>query len=422
MTACDVLVAGGGSAGIAAAVAAARAGAETVLIERGGMLGGMGSSAFVHTVCGLYQLREEPGAVYANEGFAPEFARRLLACGGARQPVRMGRLDVLPHDPVMFAAEADEIVTQTPRLRVWLHAEMISAHQRDGRIAEAEIICRGRRALISAKSFVDATGDAALTALAKAAFGQAEPGRLQRPACLALLRGVAPESLAEEGRLRMAHAIATAVRAGELPVEALGAGFRAGFAPDEAFLTMDLAGDGADGVAWDPFSAEMLARVEFTGRHTALALARFFKCRVVAWPARAGVRESRRVTGVHELTGDEVLGGAQFGDGVVNVAWPVELRERTTGPRWRYPDGVLPAQIPLRSLRHRDVPNLWTAGRCISASHEAQAAIRVMGTCFATGEIAGLAAVAATAQGQEWDWPGLAAGVISQRDNLRRTP
>jgi hypothetical protein len=283
-------------------------------------------------------------------------------------------------------------------------------------ISEAQIVCRGKGMRIGAKSFVDTTGDAALTALAGAAFEQVEPARLQRPACLSLLRGMEPEMLEASGRLRMAHAIAMAVKAGELPREALGAGFRTGFAPDEAFLTIDLAGDNADGAAWDPFSAEMLAQVEFTGRRAALAIARLLKCRVVAWPSRAGIRESRRITGLHELSADEVQFGKQFDDGIAAVAWPMELRERATGPRWRYPEGAQPAQIPLRSLRHRDVPNLWAAGRCIAASHEAQAAIRVMGTCLATGEAAGSAAAMTTGGEGNWSWPELAAGILRSRN------
>src|ERR1700754_4038650 len=89
---CDVLVAGGGSAGIAAAVASARLGARTLLVERHGMLGGMASAALVHSICGLYRLDDgtKPPEL-ANEGFAAEFARQLLAGGGASGPVRMGR-------------------------------------------------------------------------------------------------------------------------------------------------------------------------------------------------------------------------------------------------------------------------------------------------------------------------------------------
>ena len=89
---CDVLVAGGGSAGIAAAVAAARLGARTLLVERHGFLGGMAPAALVHSICGLYRLPSGDSEPHpANEGFAREFAARLLASGGASGPELMGR-------------------------------------------------------------------------------------------------------------------------------------------------------------------------------------------------------------------------------------------------------------------------------------------------------------------------------------------
>ncbi len=414
MTSCDALVAGGGSAGLAAAIAAARAGVDTILVDRGGCLGGMATGALVHTVCGLYELREEPGAVPANPGFAAEFADRLIAAGGLG-PVRMGRLDVLPHDPVVFAAVADELALEAGRLRVWLHTEVIAAEAQGGRIECVEIFCRGRRETIQAGAFIDATGDATLTALAGGAFAQSASECLQRPAYIAALRGIPDSLLDQSGRISLALRIASAVKAGDLPETALGAAFRGGVSPGQAFVTIDLEGGGAARGAWDPLSPEALTHVEMTGRRTALALARFLGCAVAHWPARAGVRESRRAIGVCELRGDDVLEGADFDDGVVSVAWPLELRERATGPRWRFPRAGKGARIPLRSLRHRDVENLWIAGRCIACDHEAQAAIRVMGTGLATGEAAGLAAVETLGAQSVGDWPALARRVMARR-------
>jgi len=422
MIACDVLVAGGGSAGIAAAIMAARAGAETLLIERGGMLGGMGTAALVHTICGLFALREEADFVWANEGFPKEFAQRMQRTGGAKEAVRMGRVDVMPHDPVAFAALADAMIAETQRLKSWLHAEIVSTDFAANRV---EIVCRGARKTIQAQAFIDATGDATLTALGGAAFEQIESARLQRPAYICGLRGLTETALGDTGRLKIAHAIAHAVKAGELSPEALGAGFRRGMREDEAFLTIDLSG----GEAWNPTSPEMLAEVEFTGRRTALAIADFLRrrfpataqCAVAQWPSRAGVRESRRIVGVHELQADELMSGVPFDDAIVTAAWPIELRERATGPRWRYPEPSAVPQIPLRSLRHRDVENLWTAGRCISASHEAQASIRVMGTCMATGEAAALAAVEKLRGSPCATWPELATRVKNARVQLARS-
>jgi len=397
----EVVVVGGGSAGLAAAIASARAGADTLLIERGGTLGGMATAALVHTMCGLFRIHDGPDPVWANPGFPREFAERLQKTGAAGKPIRMGRVDVLPHDPVAFAALADTMAAECPRLRIWMHSELVAVH---GKIEAVDVLCRGEHKSVTAKTWIDATGDASLTAMAGAAFEQMASHQLQRPAYVARLHGAPSGFFDEAGRLRIAHGIARAVKDGQLPAEALGAGFRAGVNENTAFVTVDLeAGQGG----WDPASPDALAGVEITGRRTVLALIEFLRSNapelaVVAWPARAGVRESRRATGVYELTGDDVLQCAQFPDAIAAVAWPMELRERATGPRFRFPEAPLTAQIPLRSLRHRDVKNLWIAGRCISATHEAQASIRVMGTCMATGEAAGRAAAFGGSGNEDW--------------------
>src|SRR6185436_18620399 len=89
----------------------------------------------------------------------------------------------------------------------------------------------------------------------------------------------------------------------------------------------------------------------------------------------------------------------QFFDQVAFAAWPIELRETASGPRLRFPTGEQPAGIPLRALRAKQDPALFMAGRCISCSHEAQASIRVIGTCLATGEAAGIAAALTALKG-----------------------
>jgi hypothetical protein len=112
---------------------------------------------------------------------------------------------------------------------------------------------------------------------------------------------------------------------------------------------------------------------------------------LAAFPARVGVRESRRVRGESVITEDDVLRGNAHADAVALGTWPVELREKPTGPRWRFPEALRPTQIPLGALKAAHLENLWVAGRCLSCDHAAQAALRVIGTCLATGEAAGVA-------------------------------
>jgi len=394
---CDVLVAGGGSAGMAAAVSAAKSGARTLLVERYGFLGGMGTAALVHTLCGLYLIREEQGAVFANPGFASQFAQRLQSMKGAHEAVRMGRLDVLPHDPWAMAVLADEVTAECKDLQVLLHTELIAACGQDG-AWEVDVMSRGQLMRIRAKALVDTSGDAVLTHLLQAPSMMENGGHLQRPAYIVKLAGVNAEASSETGRLRLAHGITRAVKEGDLPVECLGAGVRGGVNVGECFITIDLAAGGGD---YDPLDAGLLTRMERLGRTTATHLQRWMKGNVegfadswiVAWPVRAGVRESRRMSGCYELTAEDVLKGRGFEDGIANIAWPIELREKATGPRWQFPEAGCAAQIPLAALRSQKYASLFAAGRCFSATHEALASVRVMGTCMATGEAAGMAAV-----------------------------
>jgi hypothetical protein len=394
----DVVVAGGGMAGIGAAIASARAGARTLLVERHGGLGGMAFSALVHTICGLYRLRndESEPLEFSNPGLPKEFAERLLASGGARPAVRMGRLDVLPHRPAALALLADRLTTETRGLEVFLHTEVGAVHRSTkSSLAGLQLLCRGRIWEVEARAVVDCTGDAEIAAMAGAAFETAPHESLQRPAWIFGIAGVAPGPVSGDARLRLAHAIASAVASEKLPAEALGVAFREGMSATEAWATIDLQAD-----PFDPCSPECLARVESTGRATAFAVLDFLRSQIEgfenavlgATPARAGIRESRRIVGLAQLTEDDILLGKDTLGAAAYASWPLELRENAKGPKFRFPDNNRSAAIPTDCLRSRDFSNLFMAGRCLSATHGAQASIRVTGTCMATGEAAGKAA------------------------------
>ncbi len=412
---CDVLVAGGGSAGLAAAVSAARCGARTLLVERHGSLGGMATAALVHSICGLYELAGEGETVWANPGFASAFAERLVAEGGATRPVQMGRVHVLLHRPAVFARVADRFTVDAPNLDVRLHTEIISARPD---LSEVEFITRGVRGTARPAVVVDASGDAVVAALAGAEFEQSPPDQLQRPAFIFALHGIDANALDDDGRLKIASQIAHAVAAGALPPGALGVALRATNV-GEAYVTIDLAG-AAD---FDPNNPPQLARLEIEGRALAFSLLDFLRAgtagfsaaSISALPARVGIRESRRVRGEYRLETADVESGRNFPDAIARATWPMELRENHRGARLRFPAEDRPADIPLRSLRALGRENLFVAGRCLSCSHEAQASIRVMGTCLATGEAAGIAAALRSA-GKDCG----ATAVVAERERLRR--
>jgi hypothetical protein len=243
---------------------------------------------------------------------------------------------------------------------------------------------------------VDATGDGSVAALAGAAFEIEPSERLQRPAFIFSLQAVDDGAVDDDRRLKIAARIATAVREQRLPVGALGAALRASGRAGEVFVTIDLAGP----LNYDPTDAAIVSKLEMDGRALAEALAHFLKDEaggfrrsfISALPAQVGVRESRRIVGRYQISGRDLEQSVTFDDAVAVAAWPIELRETNRGARLRYPHQGRPCDIPLRALRFRDLDRFFAAGRCISCSHEAQASIRVIGTCLATGEAAGFAA------------------------------
>jgi len=169
----DVLVIGGGSAGVAAAVAAARQGADTLLIERHGFLGGAGTASLVHSFCGLYDLPVTPDAAprVANPGLPTELESELRAQGIAHGPLRMGKVDVLLHQPQRLALFYDQWCAREPTLKVLLHTEVASCSALQNRVAGVTLLCRGKSWSVKPRTIVDASGDAVLAVLASCVGG-----------------------------------------------------------------------------------------------------------------------------------------------------------------------------------------------------------------------------------------------------------
>lgn len=376
----DVAVIGGGSAGLCAAVAAARAGAKTVLIERSEMLGGMGTLAKVHTFCGLYHPDVSKPPVVVNKGLAEEIEGLMRARTGAA-PVKMGKVYVLPQDPEAFAEIARELVEAEELLEVRMGVECAGITRGDGFLLETN------EGSFRAKALVDASADAVVAALLGEARLSVEPERNQRSAFVFSLKGVKPEGIEEDFRMKLALGIVRAVAAGELPDEALGTAGRASALAGEIYFTTDL----------DPAPADELMAM---GKELAEMVTDFLKRSFPEYAnaegpfcaEQPGVRETCRWEGRYLLTEEDLLKGKQFPDTVAYASWPIELRETTRGARMNYFEKPMPGNIPLRALVSRNVPGVFFAGRCISATHEALASVRVMGTCFATGQAAGKAA------------------------------
>ena len=392
----DVVVAGGGSAGLAAALTAARAGARTLLIERHKLLGGMGTNAMVHTFCGLYHPDASLGPQWLNPGIPTEIGEALLQRTNQAAPDLMGRVYVLRHHPSILASLTRELCSQEPSLTVQTEAELTAI--------EPGWKLTINRAKVHATCVIDTTGDAMLARLLGEAHCDIAAGhRLYRPAYVWSFSGMT-QPLEELTKLEVAALIVRAVKAGTLPAAALGAALRASTVKGEVFVTLDLEAGSAE---WNPLDHEQCDAVETEGRETALALWQFLReqhpsfadIEPPSFPVHAGVRESARWVGDYVLTAADLIACRRFGteNEAALAGWPLEIRENARGPKFRYFDKAEPAGIPLDSLRTAALPGVFFAGRCLSCDHEALASVRVMGTCLATGQAAGRLAASAAA-------------------------
>jgi len=391
MRCCDVLVVGGGCAGVAAALAAAREGSETVLVERSATLAGMGSNALVHTICGLFHPDITRGAQWLNPGIPTEIGMAIQELTGHGAEL-MGRVFVLRHDPTQLADLAAQMCSDEAGLDVLQTTEVAHIEHEPGRW-RVDVQSGNTMEVFSTRSLVDTTGDALLTRWCSPE-SRATAELLYRPALVCRIRGVSgpvgPETL-----LKLAATLVRGVQGGTLPPAALSATFRQSPArTDEVFLTLDLE---AGGVDWDPSNQ---AKCQSTAEHARTLVssvweflrrenALFASSTELIFPDQLGIRESSRWTGDHILAGAEVLRCQRFADEMALAGWPLEMRETARGPRFRYFERPEPAGIPAGSLQSVNAPGVFFAGRCMSCDHEALASVRVMGTCLATGQAAG---------------------------------
>ena len=417
---CDVAVVGGGSAGIAAAIAAAARGAHCILLDREATLGGNISQAFVHTICGLY-FADEPAPRFANPGFPQRFTNAMLACGAARQAVRAGRVWVLPTDPPRLAAAALELCRATAGLELELGAELVGATLSREPGGEQQLLLEGEggvREELSARIVVDASGDAALAALGGAATEISAAEELQLPSLIFRLAGVDASALDELqgfGRLHVTRAVAGAVRAGDLPPGCESVLVRPGFDSDLVYVTLNVP---RPEEAWKALDSDCVAALKAEAQRLAEQLVGFLRatrpaferCRIDAWPSRLGVREGRRPGARGCVTRDDVCSGRRRADEVAISTWPIELWRDHRRATFVHTDG--PCGIPLASLLSRSHPGLLAAGRCLGADADALGALRVIGTALATGEAAGV--VAACAADARSELASVAAGEVRQ--------
>jgi FAD dependent oxidoreductase len=394
----DVVVAGGGPAGLGAAVAAARAGARVVLCERYGFLGGNLTVAKVGTICGLYVGDADAGEFdFVVGGIAREVADALARDGAGVGPVPFKETAVFLYAPWAVKRLADHLVTEQDTLDVLLHALVADVIVEDGELRALVLATkRGPRA-VTGKVFVDCTGDADVAAFAGVPTELGPPGHRQFGSMQFVMQHV--DTAAAMGAVPV---LADLIREHGSHLSRDGGAIIPTFRPGEFVGAMTRVRN-PDGSPVEVTDVRQATWGELEGRRLAEEAAEFLRAHVPGFAdaflddtaTALGVRETRRVVGDYVLTGDDVTRGASFDDAVARGAWPREYHVRGRTTEYEFLPAGVSYEVPFRSLRPRGVPNLLVAGRCLSADHDALASIRVMGPSLALGQAAGTAAALA---------------------------
>lgn len=421
----DVVVVGSGAAGSTAAIAAARTGASTLLIEKLPFLGGV-STAVLDTFYGFYT----PGE------------RSVKVVGGVPDDVvdglrRLGRVVERPNTygagtGVTYLAEHLKVVWETlatgAGARVLLHSFVQDVEMSDGRVTGLVVATKAGLRKVGASVVVDASGDADVCHYAGISYelaGEIDPA--QTLTTTFRMANVDHDRRRTVSKDELHALMADAAGSGEYdlprregsdhitPVDGMTA---------TVMTRVDHVRRGEDGSTVNATDPDVLSEVEMEGRRQALEYARFLVDRVpgyenaslIALSSQIGMRETRRVYGDYRVSRDDVLTARQFEDQVGLCGAPIEDHVPGEGTIWEYlPDGSA-VGIPLRSLIAKDAVNVLTPGRCFSATHDAQASIRSMAQCMAMGQAAGtVAALAATESGLVRE-----VGIEAWRDRLAK--
>jgi len=392
--ACDVLVIGGGAAGIAAAVAAGRAGARVVLLERYGFLGGLATAAQVGTICGLY-LRDKanPEPMPAARGFVSEFASRLQRAAGA-QPLRLDAgLWVLPFPIPVFGSVADALLSECGNVTVALHATAARAQTEGARVVRVDALAWNQPLCLRPATVVDSSGEAAVAGLAGATV---EDGAGDQAPSLVFSLEQVETGLTECGALEVRQELRRAVENGRLPPLcerlALIPGTNRNGRID---LKLNLPPADSDRPLWQQITCwEREARALVVELHRFL-VQNTLSCRnarLASVAPQLGVRSGGRIQGRARLADEDVLNSRKSALGVARGCWPMERWGSGARPDMAFSNERDYYEIALDCLRPPNLDNLFAAGRCFSAGAGAMASARVIGTALATGWAAGTAA------------------------------
>lgn len=423
---CDVLVVGGGPAGVTAAIAAAREGADVLLVEQGGFCGGMATRGLVGPFMTCY---DAEGKEMIIRGIFEEIVNRMVERGFAIHPsevmggtaytswIKIGHDHVTPFEAEGLKLVLDEMLTEAG-VRVLYHTDFLSPMMEGKKIVGGVFHSKSGVGAANAKVVIDATGDGDVAYRAGASYemGNEELGLIQPATMFFRISGV--DSAAAEADIqanlhnfyrkdgvnyRSFHwRVSEAKENGDWSLKRVSIGLFKMPKDDEWCVNTSRI------MGVDSTDAESVTAAEIEGRRQADEIFRFLKkyvpgcekATIKSTASHVGIRESRHILGEYRLLADDLLSAKVPEDRILVAANSVDVHGRF-GPT---SNEYVPIEgsyygVPYRSLLPKEIEGLLLAGRCVSADSTAAGAIRVMPPCMAMGQAAGIAAAMAAEQG-----------------------
>ena len=386
----DIIVLGGGPAGIAAATTAAEAGHKTLLIERLGFCGGAAVSGMSGTICGLYNSVEDPQAAQPQQlifGFAERMRSALDLQGGLTAPQIYGKTWVATHDCATYKKVATDLLLNSG-VQILYHSEMIDVLVQNTVIDGLVLHTKSGFTKVLAGRFIDCSGDADIIFRAGLSTTKGNNGVIQNPSMMFKIGNVdiarylkywgndtiSPPKVVQkleerEELIRKKVWLFPTVNPGEVLVNG-------------TKIT------GFDGRALDVTDPLDHSEAEQFSIYQAKAFFNFLKEEIpgcenayfIDYAQEVGVRQTRSITGVKRLTNEDVVNGRKLKDTIARSSWPIELHYGSKPKtEWLIDDYY---DVPFGALVPSSGQNVIVAGRCLSAEHEALASCRVTAQCF----------------------------------------